>query len=59
LLIDCDLGFDGVPIVTSLQDGLRRLLSSRNGDRAMSVAGAVAAGAQKRDPARRDEPRER
>lgn len=33
LLIDCDLGFDGVPIVASLQDGLRRLLSSRNGDR--------------------------
>ncbi|WP_437973815.1 STAS domain-containing protein [Sorangium sp. So ce295] len=54
LLIDCDLGFDGVPIVTSLQDGLRRLLSSRNGDRTIGAAGA-----QRRDPARRDEPRER
>ncbi|WP_437980882.1 STAS domain-containing protein [Sorangium sp. So ce117] len=59
LLIDCDLGFDGVPIVTSLQDGLRRLLSSRNGDRTIGAAGAVAAGAQRRDPARRGEPRER
>ncbi|WP_437276029.1 STAS domain-containing protein [Sorangium sp. So ce375] len=39
LLIDSDLGFDGVPIVASLQDGLRRLLSGRNDARSMGAAG--------------------
>ncbi|AUX20824.1 uncharacterized protein SOCEGT47_012980 [Sorangium cellulosum] len=32
-LVDSDLGFDGVPMVASLQDGLRRSLSLRNDGR--------------------------